>query len=351
MKKNWWKVLGVIILLYVFTAGLLVPLKTGISDISPQVFKTGQRAELHVTGYNSHYTRAEGQLRAWLKADTEHAIAAIAIDVLDDRQLKIAFEIPKALPNEASMVDCSLIIDSPVDGAHLYPAGIRLMQDSLRLAVDTLAWTLAPLENLHYHRGFTFPYRNILAETIRNTYFHVSLWFAMFILFVAALVYSIRYLRRPASHFDHWAASLTSVGMLFGILGLATGAVWARYTWGAFWSWDVKQNMTAVGLLIYGAYFVLRGAFEDPERRARLSAVYNIFAFSTLIPLLYVIPKLTDSLHPGAGGNIAFGSQDLDNTMRLVFYPSIIGWTLLGLWIAQLVFRKKAIEEKLLQRH
>ena len=92
----------------------------------------------------------------------------------------------------------------------------------------------------------------------------------------------------------------------------------------------------------------MRGAFEDPEKKARISAVYNIFAFATLIPLLYIIPKLTDSLHPGAGGNIAFGSQDLDHTMRMVFRPAIIGWTLLGVWIAQIILRTSRIREKLM---
>jgi heme exporter protein C len=123
--------------------------------------------------------------------------------------------------------------------------------------------------------------------------------------------------------------------------------LWAKHTWGAYWSWDVKQNMTAIALLIYCAYFILRGAFEDEERKARLSAIYNIFAFSTLIPLLFVIPRMTDSLHPGAGGNPAFGGDDLDRTMRMVFYPAGIGWTLLGFWIASLAYRAQALRKRL----
>jgi heme exporter protein C len=106
--------------------------------------------------------------------------------------------------------------------------------------------------------------------------------------------------------------------------------------------------MTAIALLIYFAYFILRGVFEDPDKRARISAVYNIFAFVALIPLIYVIPRLTDSLHPGAGGNPAFGSQDLDNTMRLVFYPAIIGWTLIGFWMANLLYRMERVRLRVL---
>jgi heme exporter protein C len=75
--------------------------------------------------------------------------------------------------------------------------------------------------------------------------------------------------------------------------------------------------------------------------------VYSIFAFAALIPLIYVIPRMTDSLHPGAGGNPAFGTEDLDNTMRLFFYPAVIGWTLLGFWIADLLRRVNALRDHL----
>jgi heme exporter protein C len=78
---------------------------------------------------------------------------------------------------------------------------------------------------------------------------------------------------------------------------------------------------------------------KDEEKRARISAVYNIFAFALMIPLLFVLPRMVDSLHPGAGGNPGFNAYDLDNGMRLVFYPAIIGWFLLGLWITQLKVR------------
>jgi heme exporter protein C len=78
---------------------------------------------------------------------------------------------------------------------------------------------------------------------------------------------------------------------------------------------------------------------EDGMQRARLSAGYNLFAFALLIPLLFIVPRMTDSLHPGNGGNPALGGEDLDHKMRLVFYPAVIGFTLLGAWIAQLVYR------------
>jgi heme exporter protein C len=145
------------------------------------------------------------------------------------------------------------------------------------------------------------------------------------------------------------AAALAEVGLWFGFMGLATGMLWAHYAWGKAWSNDIKQLMTAVALLIYLAYFILRKSFDEPEKGARLAAVYNIFAFATLIPLLYIVPRMFASLHPGATGNPAFGSQDLDNTMRLVFYPAVLGWILIGIWMSQLLYRFKRLEDHLLE--
>jgi heme exporter protein C len=123
--------------------------------------------------------------------------------------------------------------------------------------------------------------------------------------------------------------------------------VWANYTWGEPWSGDPKQNGAAVGLLIYFAYIVLRGSFKDEQQRARISAVYNIFAFAVFIPLIYILPKLQDSLHPGDGGNPAFSSYDLDSRMRAVFYPAVIAWSLLAWWIADLRIRTRKLAELL----
>jgi len=108
---------------------------------------------------------------------------------------------------------------------------------------------------------------------------------------------------------------------------------------GAFWTNDPKLNGTAVAILIYLAYFVLRSSVEDPEKRARLAGTYNVFAFVLMIVFIGVLPRMTDSLHPGNGGNPAFGSYDLDSGMRAVFYPAVFGWIGIGLWVVELRVR------------
>ncbi|HSI91063.1 MAG TPA: cytochrome c biogenesis protein CcsA, partial [Adhaeribacter sp.] len=187
----------------------------------------------------------------------------------------------------------------------------------------------------------------ILNESIRNLYFHVPMWFGMTIILLVSVIYSIKYLSKPTLRNDIIAKEAANVGILYGCLGLVTGMFWARFTWGAWWVNDPKLNGAAIAMLIYFAYLVLRSSFAEQQQRARISAVYNIFAFVALIPLLFILPRLTDSLHPGNGGNPGFGGYDLDGTMRLIFYPAIIGWIGLAVWLLTLRVRAEILKFRL----
>lgn len=186
----------------------------------------------------------------------------------------------------------------------------------------------------------------ILHETIRNLHFHVTMWFSMLILFVISLVSAISYLNKSEFKTDLLSVESARIGMLMGFLGLITGSLWAKYTWGAWWVNDAKLNGAAASMLVYAAYFLLRSSIDDQDKKARIAAVYNIFAFSLMLVLIMIFPRLTDSLHPGNGGNPGFSSYDLDNNLRLVFYPAIVAWTLLGLWIMNIRIRLVKLEEK-----
>lgn len=201
------------------------------------------------------------------------------------------------------------------------------------LAVLLLSYTI------YFGLMGTVPRRAILNESIRNVYFHVPMWFAMSAMLITSVYNAVRYLRSNDLQYDTKSVEFTNVAILLGILGCATGSIWANFTWGDPWPNDPKLNGAAIGMLMYFAYLILRGSFEDEQRRARISAVYNILAFSVFIPLIFILPRLTDSLHPGNGGNPAFSNYDMDNQMRRIFYPAVMGWMLLGTWIATLRVR------------
>ncbi len=188
------------------------------------------------------------------------------------------------------------------------------------------------------------PKLNILNETIRNLYFHVTMWFSMIVLMFSSMKQSLQFLNGFDKIHDLKAEAYASTGIFMGILGLTTGMIWAQFTWGSFWVNDPKLNGTVVTLLIYLAYFILRNSIENGDSKARVSAIYNIIAFVMMIVFIGILPRMTDSLHPGNGGNPAFGNYDLDSNMRMVFYPAVIGWILIGSWIAQLRFRIKLLE-------
>jgi len=188
-----------------------------------------------------------------------------------------------------------------------------------------------------------------LYQTIRNLFFHVPMWFGQMILLLVSMIFSIRYLRSGNLVDDIKAREFARTGIIFGILGLVTGAIWATYTWGEPWSNDPKQIAVAIALLIYLAYFVLRNSMPDIDKRARVSSVYNIFGYFIYVPLIMVLPRLVQSLHPGGEGvegNPALGGQDLDPAMRMVFWPAVFGWTLLGVWMTTLLIRISKLKEK-----
>jgi len=204
------------------------------------------------------------------------------------------------------------------------------------LIYTIIAGFLVPVPRLH-----------ILNETIRNLYFHVTMWFGMLLTLLLSLIYSIIYLRTNNLKYDIIAEEAVKIAAFFGILGLITGMIWAQYTWGYWWNNDPRQTSAAVAVLIYFAYLILKNSMIDPEKSAKIGAVYNIFAFFAFLSLLYIVPRIADSLHPGSGGNSALGEFDLDSRMRMVFYPAILGWTFLGLWMASIRIRMRFIEEYL----
>lgn len=209
---------------------------------------------------------------------------------------------------------------------------------SVILVLYTLVWGL--LGNV--------PRLHILNETIRNVFYHVPIWFAMLFMMTVSLFYSLKSLGSNSLHHDSKAYNAAWIGFFFSIPGITTGSVWAKYTWGTWWTFqDPKLNGVAISILIYTAYFILRSSVEDEQKKAKISAVYNVFAFVMMNVFIMILPRLTDSLHPGNGGNPAFAKYDMDNGMRMVFYPAVIGWILFSFWLFEIKNRVSILKNKL----
>jgi heme exporter protein C len=184
----------------------------------------------------------------------------------------------------------------------------------------------------------------ILHESIRNLFYHVPMWFSMILLYLISVIYSIKYLGSGKTNHDLIAVESVNTGVVFCFLGLGSGMLWANITWGEPWPNDPKLNGSAISTLMYLAYLVLRNSIDEEQKRAKISAVYNVFAFPVMIVLLFILPRMTDSLHPGNGGNPGFSGYDLDDNMKLVFRPAVLGWMLVGTWIMTLRYRIRKLE-------
>jgi heme exporter protein C len=345
IRGLWWKLLGSLMFIYVLIGGLITPLKPGITSVTPSQATAGQQVTVQVSGYNTHFKSAADN-KIWLKLDSTHLIGQSSIDIKTDQVLTATFVIPNDLPTTDQVATLTLIGDNTIDGSFVSPNALFVKRSTANSDTIDAKWMTGSNIVFHQVEGLRFPYRSILNETIRNTFFHVALWFAMFILLIIGLYHAIQYLRTKNLDSDIKSSSYNRIAILYGVLGIITGSIWAKFTWNTWWTSDVKLNMSAIAMLIYLAYLVLRNTSTDFDKRAKISAAYTIFAFAALIPLVFVIPRMTDSLHPGNGGNPALGGEDLDNTLRLFFYPSIIALILLGLWMSHLLIRYQRIREK-----
>ncbi|HKK88215.1 MAG TPA: cytochrome c biogenesis protein CcsA, partial [Saprospiraceae bacterium] len=336
----WWKYLAFFLLIYVIIGGIGIPLGPGIVGLDRFELKKENEYKVSAEVYN--FSTEVDHFRAFLKFDGNQYLPASSIERLEESRLKLTFPSVSSASGNTKVAVASLLIEDESKGTAVLPDALRYTFSENGEAV-----ILKGAEEINFSSGqLHIPFRNILIETIRNLFYHVPMWFSMIILAGISFYYSLRFLRKGEEKDDLKSSSLVYVALLLGVLGLVTGSIWAKNTWGTYWTGDVKLNMSALVVMMYAAYALMRQSISDPDSMKRNVAAYNIFCFVAMIPLLFIVPRLQDSLHPGNGGNPGFGGEDLDGTMRMVFYPAVIGWTLLSLWITNLIYRTRRLERK-----
>jgi heme exporter protein C len=193
---------------------------------------------------------------------------------------------------------------------------------------------------------YVAPAGGFQGDSSRIIFYHVPTAWVATLAFLVSCVASVAYLRGRDPDNDARAAAAAALGLLFAVLAAVTGAIFAKVEWGAYWNWDPRQTSITLLLLIYAAYFALRGAIPDPQRRAVLAAVYAILAFVTVPFLMFVVPRIYFSLHPdvvmtrGEGGG-------LDAAHRQVLLLSVVLFSFLFIWLYNLEVRLARMRRRL----
>lgn len=403
LYTKWWKWLCVVLLFYVVIGGMLVPLAPGIPNVSPLTFKPDTLQTFTITGYNTHFTSPQaGKVQLWFKNGLDF-YCPDSITIVNDNTIEAKFAVGIWQQDSLERSNFDVVVNNDIDGTFALREAVTLIKKQVESAKvvpiryeagDTIVgkdfkpyeWAspteedisknsnviptyvvsfdvpnydakkCTPSVNTDKHKLFVFPYREILYESVRNTFYHVPMWFIMTTMVLFSLVFSIGYLATSKPQYDIYASSAVYVALLAGACGYATGMIWSKYTWFIGMGWgpairnmafqDIKLSGALISVAAYAAYIVLRGSISDEIKRARISAVYNIFAVVIFMMFVFIVPRMMDSLHPGNGGNPAFSKYDLDSHLRMFFYPASIGWIILGFWILSVIIRIKLIEQK-----
>jgi heme exporter protein C len=170
------------------------------------------------------------------------------------------------------------------------------------------------------------PREATMGDVQRIFYFHVASAWVGFAAFFVTFLGSIGYLVREERRWDVLALSSVEIGLTFVTMAVITGALWAKPVWGTYWTWEPRLTISAVQLLIYLAYGMLRASVEDPQRKARFAAVYGIAAFVT-VPLSWFAIRWWRTIHP----DILAGYGEMALTPRMVhtLVASLVAFTLL----------------------
>lgn len=158
---------------------------------------------------------------------------------------------------------------------------------------------------------FYAPVEVTMGNVQRILYFHVgSAWTAAIAYFVA-LVGGILYLRKPNKKWDTISLASVEIGLVFTTMTIVSGSIWGYPAWNTWWIWSPRLTSITVMWLVYVAYFMLRGAVDNEEKRGRFASVYVIAGFVTVI-FTYLSIRFLRDIHPvviGEASEIAEGGS------------------------------------------
>ncbi|WP_034341796.1 cytochrome c biogenesis protein CcsA [Deinococcus misasensis] len=202
--------------------------------------------------------------------------------------------------------------------------------------------------------AFTAPPDIHQKELVRIFYLHMPVALMSYVAYFVAMGYSLAYLITKNRKFDRLAYSSAEVGVLFTALTLIGGSLWAKPTWGTYWTWDPRLTTTAIGFLIYVGYFIIRGLIEDPDRRARVGAVIGIVG-TLYVPINYMSVYWWRSIHQTPTlkllGDLEFSADPrMGVALMCMFVAFVIGFVYFVRFRAVVADRIEAKEDRLMEQ-
>ena len=215
-------------------------------------------------------------------------------------------------------------------------------------SVKLLKWLLGPFMLAVVVAAFLWPQpaKGFIGESSRIVFFHVPCAWTATLAFIVAAIASIVHLIKRDSFSDESAAAAVRQGFLYSVLATVTGSIFADVMWGSYWNWDPRETSIVLLLFLYAAYLFLRGAITDPERRGVFCAVYALFSGFVMPFLMFVVPRVTASLHPQTVINRQ-GKILMDAPTKTVFFTALAGFTALFFWMWDLDRRLERMKRAL----
>ena len=176
---------------------------------------------------------------------------------------------------------------------------------------------------------FYVPVEVMMGSVQKVFYFHVATAWVGMLGFLVAAIAGVVYLRKGNLLWDIAGNGAVEISLIFFLTAIVLGSIWARPIWNTWWTWEPRLTTAAIVELIYAAYLLLRQGVDDPERRARFSAIYAIFGFFS-VPLTFISIRMLRTIHPVVIGSAEAASQggfNMDSPMKLTFFFSLAAFT------------------------
>lgn len=178
---------------------------------------------------------------------------------------------------------------------------------------------------------FYAPVERVMGAVQKVFYFHVAAGWVGMVSFFLAAISGVLFLIKKSKILDVIGATAIEIGIVFTMINVITGSIWARPIWNTWWTWDPRLTTATIMELVYIAYIMLRQGIDDPEKRARFGAVYAIVGFLS-VPITFFSIRIFRTIHPvviAGSDSSALGTFDMTAAMFQTLMVSIVVFSIL----------------------